>query len=73
MAGRFSGAGAGRQSPVLVLLYLSGAAEREFPVLLIPPPKNNSSARQLKPRGTRQNPGVAPQNPIFALKKRVLR
>ena len=39
------------------------------PVLLIPPPKNSSSARQLKPRGTRQNPGVAPQNPVFGAKK----
>ena len=49
-------------------------AERELPVLLIPPPKNNSSARQLKPRGTRQNPaGVAPQNPVFGAKKWVLR
>ena len=41
------------------------SAERELPVLLIPPPKNKSSARQLKPRGTRQNPGVAPQTPVL--------
>ena len=47
--------------------------EREFPFFLIPPPKNNSNARQLNPRGTRQNPGVAPQNPVFFAKKRVLR
>ena len=50
------------------------AAERKFPVLLIPPPNNNSSARKLKPRGTRQKiTGVAPQNPVFSLKTRVLR
>ena len=35
--------------------------EWELPVLLIHPPKNSSSARQLKPRGTRKK------------KKRVLR
>ena len=44
-------------------------SDRELPVLLIPPPKNKSFARQLKPRGTRQNPGVAPQNPIFCATK----
>ena len=45
-------------------------AEQEPPVLLIPPPEKKSGARQLKPRGTRKNPGVAPQNPVFPAIKR---
>ena len=52
----------------LLCLYLP---EREFPVLLIPPPENNPSARQLNPLlGTRKNLGVAPQNPVFISPKK---
>ena len=52
------------------------APERELLVLLIQPPKNSSCARQLKSRGTRKNPSIAPnlpvccaKNPGFALQK----
>ena len=53
-------------------------AERELPVFPIPPPENNSSARQLKIKAAwdaqkKRKEGVAPQTPFFALKKRVLR